>query len=232
MLLFLDTETTGVEESDKICSLALLEDTHAHYELINERKKIPSEASAIHHITKEMLEGKPTLMKSETLQVLQNYNNSEHTIIAHNVAFDIAMLKSSGFSWKGGVIDTLRVTKHLIPECEQFSLQFLRYELRLYKQETTLLEKYGIKNAMFAHHALSDALVNELLFEYLLEMSSVEKMLELTFKNVLLEKFAFGKYKGRYLEEICQGDSSYAQWLLNSSNDEDMIYSLNYYLQG
>ena len=232
MLLFIDTETTGLEESDRVCSLALLEDTHAHYELINEKKKIPSEASAIHHITKEMLVGKPTLLESETLQVLQKYNSSEHTLIAHNVAFDISMLKSSGFSWKGGIIDTLRVTKHLIPECEQFSLQFLRYELRLYKQESALLEKYGIKDALFAHHALSDALVNELLFEYLLEMSSVEKMLELTFENVLIEKFGFGKYKGRYIEEICLNDTSYAQWLLNSSTDADMIYSLNYYLQG
>ncbi len=232
MLLFIDTETTGLEESDKICSLALLENNHAHYELINEKKKIPSEASAIHHITKEMLEGKPTLIESETIEFLQKYNNSEHTLIAHNISFDIAMLKSSGFSWNGGVIDTLRVTKHLIPECEQFSLQFLRYELRLYKQENLLLKKYGIKDALYAHHALSDALVNELLFEYLLEMSSVEKMLELTFKNVLLEKFNFGKYKGRYIEEICLNDLSYAQWLLNSSSDEDMIYSLNYYLQG
>lgn len=232
MLLFLDTETTGVEESDKICSLALLEDTQAHYELINEKKKIPAEASAIHHITKDMLEGKPTLMKSKTLQVLQKYNSIEHTVIAHNVLFDIAMLKSSGFLWKGSIIDTLRVTKHLIPECELFSLQFLRYELRLYKRESTLLEKYGIKDALFAHHALSDALITELLFEYLLEMSSIEKMLELSFENVLIEKFGFGKYKGRYIEEICQSDTSYAQWLLNSSTDEDIIYSLNYYLQG
>ena len=232
MLLFLDTETTGLEESDRVCSLALLENGNAHYELLNEKKKIPSEASAIHHITKEMLKGKPTLLESETVQVLQKYNSSEHTIIAHNVMFDIQMLNASGFSWKGGIIDTLRVTKHLIPECEQFSLQFLRYELRLYKQESALLEKYGIKDALFAHHALSDALVNELLFEYLLEICSEEKMLELSFENVLLEKFGFGKYKGRYIEEICYSDTSYAHWLKNSSSDEDMIYSLNYYLQG
>ena len=232
MLLFVDTETTGVEESDRICSLALLENNSAYYELLNEKKKIPSEASAIHHITKEMIEGKPTLLESQTLKLLQKYNSSEHTIIAHNVAFDIDMLKSSGFAWKGGMIDTLRVTKHLIPECEQFSLQFLRYELRLYKQESALLEKYGIKDALYAHHALSDALVTELLFKYLLEMSSVEKMLELTFQKVLLEKFSFGKYKGHYIEEICLNDISYAQWLLNTTADEDLIYTLHYYLQG
>lgn len=232
MLLFLDTETTGVEESDRVCSLALLEDNQAHYELINEKKKIPSEASAIHHITKEMLEGKPSLLESQTLPILQKYNDTEHTIIAHNVAFDIAMLHSSGFSWRGGIIDTLRVTKHLIPECEQFSLQFLRYELRLYKQEKALLEKYGIKNALYAHHALSDVVVTKLLFEYLLDMSSLEEMFALTFEKVLLEKFSFGKYKGHYIEEICLNDSSYAHWLLNSTTDEDMIHSLTHYLQG
>ncbi len=232
MNLFIDTQTTGLEESDKICSIALLEETYAHYELINEKKKISSEASALHHITKEMIESKPILTESKIVQTLHKYNNTNHTIIGHNVAFDIAMLQTSGFLWKGAIIDTLRVTKHLIPECEQFSLQFLRYELRLYQKEAKVLKKYGIKNALYAYHSLSDAVVTALLFEYLLELCTFEEMLELTFKKVLIEKFHFGKYRGHYVEEICLNDPSYARWLLNSSTDEDIIYSLNYYLQG
>ena len=232
MLLFIDTETTGVEQTDRICSLALLEEDKAHYELINEQKKIPSEASAIHHITKEMLKDKPRLLESKIAATLQKYNSDAHTLVGHNIMFDVDMLRASGVNWRGGVIDTMRVTKHLIPECEQFSLQFLRYELRLYKEESALLAKYGIKDALVAHHALSDALVTQLLFEYLLELCSVEKMLELTFQNVLIQKFNFGKYKGHYVEEICMNVASYALWLKNSTTDEDMAYTLEYYLQG
>ncbi len=55
MLIFLDTETTGVEVKDKICALGIIEDSALHFELINPGKKIPPSASAIHHITNEMV---------------------------------------------------------------------------------------------------------------------------------------------------------------------------------
>jgi DNA polymerase-3 subunit epsilon/exodeoxyribonuclease X len=59
-------------------------------------------------------------------------------------------------------------------------------------------------------------------------------MQELSFEKVLISKFSFGKYKGKYIEEICLNDNSYIQWLLGSATelDEDMRYSLNYYLKG
>jgi DNA polymerase-3 subunit epsilon/exodeoxyribonuclease X len=232
VLIFLDTETTGLESSDRICSIALITEECFIYELINEQKKISVEASSVHHITKEMLEGKRRFKESEAFKFLQAHNSSEHTLVAHNIKFDLEKLSASGFEWLGETIDTLRVTKHLIPECELFSLQVLRYELKLYRLEAARREKYGIKDAMYAHHALSDALVTVLLFETLLEMASVDKMQALTHKNVLLEKFSFGKHKGRYIEEVCINDRSYAEWLLNGATELDEDMSLNYYLQG
>jgi DNA polymerase-3 subunit epsilon/exodeoxyribonuclease X len=227
-------ETTGLESSDKICSIALVSENEYLYELLNEEKKISVEASSVHHITKEMLEGKPAFSESNALKFLKEHNSSEHTLVAHNIKFDLEKLRESGFVWLGNTVDTLRVTKHLIPECEQFSLQILRYELKLYRLEEARVQKYGIKDAMVAHNALSDALVTELLFETLLEMASLEEMNALSHKNVLLEKFNFGKHKGRYIEEVCINDRSYAEWLLNGVTelDEDIRYSLNYYLQG
>jgi len=233
VLIFLDLETTGLEVSDKICSIALIDESKALYELINEGKKIPSEASSIHHITNEMIKDKSAFKVSKAFKYLQEHNNEEHTLVAHNIQFDLSMLKEAGFIWKGDIIDTLRVTKHIIAECELFNLQFLRYELRLYKDEVLLAEKYGIKDAIVAHNALGDAFVCFLLFMYLKEIVTEVEMKELSFKHVLLEKFGFGKYKGRYIQEICLNDSSYAMWLLNAAEiDEDIRYSINYYLQG
>jgi len=234
MLIFLDLETTGLESSDRLCSIALISEDGYIYELLNEGKKLSVEASSVHHITKEMLAGKATFKESKALKFLEAHNSCEHTLVAHNIKFDLEKLSVSGFVWLGDTIDTLRVSKHLIPECEQFALQILRYELKLYRLEEARVQKYGIKDAMVAHNALSDAVVTELLFEELLEMASLEEMKALSYKNVLLEKLNFGKHKGHYVEEVCMNDRSYVEWLLNGVTelDEDIRYSLNYYLQG
>lgn len=236
MLIFLDLETTGLEHSDKLCSVGLINADRQEYkyELINESKKIPALASSIHHITNEMIKDKPAFKKSKIYEYLSEHNSSENTLVGHNIAFDLEKLSASGFIWRGDIIDTLRVTKHLIPECELFSLQVLRYELKLYKQEEKEKSKLGIKDALFAHNALSDALIDKLLFEYLLDMASVDAMKNLSFKNVLIQKFTFGKHKGKYIEEVSMSDRGYLEWLLHSATDidEDIKYSINYYLQG
>ncbi len=232
MLIFIDTETTGLDTKDVMCSVAFVDDETYGYALINEGKKISAEASSVHHITNEMIKEKSLFKKSSVYKYLQEHNTVENILIAHNINFDLGMLSCAGFIWKGGVIDTLRVSKHLMQECDGFSLQLLRYELKLYKQEEKLKAHYGIKDALLAHNALSDALVTKLLYLYLKEMASEEEMQELSFKEVLLEKFSFGKHKGKYIEEVCINDTSYAQWLLQSDTDEDVKYSINYYLQG
>ena len=239
MLIFLDLETTGLEKSDKICSIGIIavgeNELISKYELLNEGKKIPSKASSINHITNEMIKDKRAFKDSDTWKFLQEYNNENSTIIAHNVNFDLKMLLASGFIWYGKVIDTLRVTKHLIPECEQFSLQFLRYELKLYQNEKKEALKHSIlalESEFIAHNALSDALHVKLLYEYLIEIKKHEELIELSFKNVLIEKFDFGKYSGRYIEEISMCDRGYLEWMLTNITDldEDLKYSVNRYL--
>ena len=229
MLIFLDTQTTGLESSDKICSIAIIaqneEETLSKYSLINEGKKIPALASSIHHITNEMIKEKGDFKSSQIYNFLEKHNNTETTIVGHNVKFDLEKLTSAGFRFKGKLIDTLRVTKHLIPECELFSLQTLRYELKLYKKEP---------EGIIAHNAMGDAILVKLLYEYLLDTSTQEEMYNLSFKNVLLDKFQFGKYSGKYIEEICMNDRGYLEWMLNaiSDLDEDLRYSIIYNLEG
>ncbi len=233
MLIFTDVQTTGIETDDVVCSVAALEDEKVFYELINEGKKIPPSASSIHHITNEMIKDKKPFKMTQVYEILQKSNTFENTLIAHNVQFDLKIFAVSGLQWQGDVIDTLKVTKHLIKECEQFSLQFLRYELKLYRQEDALKQKYGIKDALCSNNALNDVFVTKLLFEYLLEYATVEKMKELSFQKVLLEKFPFGKYMGKYIEEIVQYDINYVNWMLCLEDlDEDLKYSLEYYLRG
>jgi DNA polymerase-3 subunit epsilon/exodeoxyribonuclease X len=236
VLIFLDIETTGYEREDKICSLGVLtfEDdacVSAMYELVNEDKKIPPSASALHNITNEMIEKKPPLKESEIYAFLQKNDSEKNTLIVHNAAFVLEKLHSAGLTWHGKIIDTFKVVKHLIPECELFTPEFLRYELKLYRDEEALKKECGIKDAFITHHALSDAAVIKLLFDYLTQMTTLDEMNRLSFENVLLEKFSFGKYSGRYIEDIAMNDRGYLMWMLSLENlDDDLRYSIEYYL--
>ena len=236
MLIFLDIETTGLESTDKIVSIGLIaqesDNITSIYELVNEGKKIPPLASSINHITNEMIKDKPKLQDSKAYKFLQEHNTKDTTIVAHNVKFDLQKLSTCGFEFQGTIIDTLRVSKHLIKECESFALQFLRYELKLYKNEKQEALTCEIEDVLSAHNAISDALFVKLLYEYLLDLADKEQMIELSFKNVLMEKFDFGKYSGRYIEEVAMIDSGYLQWMLANVTDldEDLKYSIEYYM--
>jgi len=231
MLVFLDFQTTGLESNDVICSAAFISDKGMKTELYNEGKKIPALASSIHNITNEMIQNSTAFTESEIYALLQKYNTKESVLVLHNSSFGIEQLLNAGITWSGEVVDTMRVTKHLIAECELFSLAFLRYELRLYKEEESLKEKYGIKDALVTHNSVSNTIVTKLLFNYLLDMATVEEMIELSTKKVLLDKLPFGKYQGRFIEEILELDRGYLQWMFTLPEiDEDLRYSLEYYL--
>jgi len=233
MLIYIDVQTTGLEADDRLCSVGVLNEERVFYELLNEGKKIPPLASSFHHITNEMTQDKPAFKDTQIYDFLIQNNSPQNTLIAHNIKFDLEKLSDSGLIWQGDIIDTLKVTKHLIKECELFSLEFLRYELKLYKHENEIRQKYGIKDALCQYKSLQNVLVTKLLFEYLLEYTSVNEMKELSFKNVLLEKFTFGKYMGKYIEEIVQNDRNYVAWMLSLEElDEDLKYSLEYYMRG
>ena len=233
-LLFLDLETSGLEVKDRICELALIIEDEAQLlsaeSLCKSPKKISNGAMALHHITNEMIKESLACDQTEVYKSLENLNKQENILLAHNISFDLNMLEKEGFKNSMQVIDTLRCVKSLIPECEEFNLQFLRYELGLYKQEEAEAKELGVK--LQAHRALSDAFQVRLLFKTLLDYATLSQLIEISSKPVLLEKFSFGKYKGRYIEEIVNLDRAYIQWMLTSIDDmdEDLNYSLKYYL--
>jgi DNA polymerase-3 subunit epsilon/exodeoxyribonuclease X len=235
MLIFLDLETTGLDKNDKICSVGLVSsDKEIKYDLVNEHKKITSKASSVHNITNEMIKDKSRFIDTQTFKFLDTHNNLDTTLVVHGAKFCLDNLLACGLRWKGGLIDTMRIVKHTIAECEFFSLQFLRYELKLYKNEKHESLAYGMNPNIVAHNALCDALIVKLLYDYLLDYTTMDKMYELSCTNVLIEKLNFGKYAGRYIEEIVMNDRKYLQWLLRniSDLDEDMRYSIEYYLEG
>jgi DNA polymerase-3 subunit epsilon/exodeoxyribonuclease X len=230
-VIFLDTETTGLEVKDRICALGIIEGESTHFELINPGKKIPPAASAIHQITNEMVSDAPSFSESISADKLKSLNTSENVLISHNAPFELDMLQKEGISWQGSVIDTLKCSKSLMDDLEGYSLQFLRYELRLYREEKRVFQEHGV--SLIPHHALSDALHTKMVLEYLLDLADVERLIEISKSHVLLSRLPFGKYAKKRIEEIALKDPAYLKWMLESlmDMDEDLRYSIEHYLR-
>jgi DNA polymerase-3 subunit epsilon/exodeoxyribonuclease X len=231
MLIFFDTETTGLEANDHLCAIGLIDGNDVHYELINPLKKVPPAASAIHHITNEMLKEAPVFALSKSYEKLLELNGPETIIVSHNAPFDLVMLQKEGITWQGRVIDTLKCSKALMDDLEGYSLQFLRYELRLYRHKAEVFGDYGID--IVPHHPLSDALHAKMIYEYLLDLADEETLIAMSQSRVLLMRLPFGKYAKRRIVEIALKDAAYLKWMLESlmDMDEDLRYSIEHHLR-
>ncbi len=233
-IIFLDTETTGINTTDYLCQLAYKTGEEIFCELYKPPLRIPAEASAVTHISNKMVADKPAFRESVDYAPLKSMLEDENNVmVAHNAKFDVGMIVKEGIQPKN-VICTLRVARALDPENKlpQHKLQFLRYYL-------------DIDIEAQAHDALGDVLVLEKLFERLFDKIKTEKnisdeevlqhMLDISARPSLMGMFSFGKYNGKTVAEVAGTDRGYLEWFLNtkekeSPDDEDWIYTLKYYL--
>ncbi|MEY2671992.1 MAG: polymerase subunit epsilon [Candidatus Parcubacteria bacterium] len=153
-IVFLDTETTGINATDLLCQLAYKSGDEIFCELYNPGMKIPPEASAVTHISNKMVADKPSFKESGDYKNIKSMLEDDDTImVAHNAKFDIGMIKKEGIV-PAHTICTLRVVRALDKDGKipQHKLQYLRYFL-------------DIDIEAQAHDALGDVLVLEKLFE-------------------------------------------------------------------
>ena len=232
-----DTETTGNAPEDRIIQVgAMIVDAKAPVEVYDEicfsDVEIKLEAMEVHNITPDMIIGKPEYSETNFAKKLEEYNNSENYLIAHNISFDLGMVEKEGFICQYKMIDTLRCAQHLFPELQYHRLQYLRYALDLYMEEEEEAAKHNI--TIKAHDAIGDVLVMKLFLSQLVarcrsnypDHNPMEKMVELTKTPVFIRTFKFGKYKGKETEEVVKQDPGYANWMLNNTEDENMKYTL------
>ncbi len=238
-----DTETTGNQENDRIIQVGAMvvhgrENIEVIDELCSTTVPISIEAMEVHNITPETIEGKPPYAETAFAKTIETYNAPENYLIAHNIKFDLGMIEKEGFKNHYTLIDTVRVSKHLLPDSPAHRLQYLRYALGLYKNEAEEAQKLGI--TIKAHDAIGDVLVMKLLLSKLVQLTQeqfpgvnpMQKMAELTNTPVLIKTFKFGKYKDRDIEEIAREDMGYLQWMYkNLDLDEDLKFTLEQYLQ-
>jgi DNA polymerase III epsilon subunit-like protein len=96
-IVVLDTETTGVRNSDTVCEVSIgvacrgeIEDIYTTY--VDPMQPIPAEVTRIHGITDSMVKGAPLL--SDVAPKILEYLHMGLPLVAHGLAFDVRMLCS------------------------------------------------------------------------------------------------------------------------------------------
>jgi len=215
----IDCETTGLNtEQDRIIEVAAMcfdqTQVYAQMEtLINPDCEIPEASIEIHHITPDMVKGKPMIIEvlPDILQLI-----GDHIIIGHGVKFDIEILaiaaERHGISCKirnNRSLDTLRMAR-LYGESPINSLEHLR------KHFNIPLEG--------AHRAMSDVIVNKEVFKWLAKgFKTVGQLFDALSRPILMPIMPLGKYKGRSLKDI---PLQYLQWISQKDFDQDLLYSV------
>lgn len=228
-LIIFDTETTGLEEEDRIIQIGAiivdLEDKNIieppYDELCQCNIPIKIEAMATHGIRQEELIGKPLYKDTKFKQRLDELNKEENFLIAHNLNFDLNMLKKEDFKNQCKLIDTLQCAMHLYAGGDKVGdyilpnhkLQTFRYIILTKQREDQEAKKYNVQ--IQAHDAVGDVVILKLFLEKLyLEVAKqykinqidkqtiFNKMAELTKLPAEVKIINFGQYKGQKLLNI------------------------------
>lgn len=235
--LYFDTETTDTQAKDLIQLAFVTDDPNIKMNIFVKPKiEISYGAMAVHHITPEMLKDKhyfentplpkenihPDYKGDDLVEYLE-FLAERYIWVAHNVEFDLEVLKKKGIEIPK-YICTLKVARNALTEgnrdLESYRLQYLRYYLGLYKEED--------KDHITAHDALSDVYFLRDLFHYLLENTKLtpEQMMVISKQPQIIRELRFGKYAGKTLQEIARMDKEYLIWIVENMTDkEDLVWN-------
>ncbi len=172
MYAIVDIETTGLSPSnEKITEIAIyIHDGHKIVDefstLINPEKKIPYRIIHMTGINNQMVESAPKFY--EVAKQIVEFTDGK-IIVGHNVRFDYGFIrnefKSLGYNYERKTLDTVKLSRKLIPGRKSYSLGKLCKDLE-------------IENSA-RHRAAGDAMATTKLFELLLSIEGTPEDINL-----------------------------------------------------
>lgn len=215
----IDCEMTGLDpQEDRIIEVGLMkfrlnEILDQFESLVNPERTIPEASIEYHHITDDMVVGKPTMTQiiPHLIDKIGNY-----IVVGHGVGFDIELIALAAD--RAGIphrlrslriLDTLRMAR-LYGECPVNSLEQLRKHFNIPFEG--------------AHRALNDVIVNKEVFRFLaMKYKTTEQLFEALSRPILMKVMPLGKYKGRPIKEI---PIDYLKYVAHKEFDQDLLYSI------
>ncbi len=131
-MIAIDIETTGLDpKQDAIIELAAVRFNGGQVEdtfqtLVYPNRPIPSNITALTHITNEMVRNAPQL-KDVILQF--DAFIGKETVIGHNVGFDLAFLRQIGILKENRALDTYELAAVILPTAPRYNLGVLASHL-------------------------------------------------------------------------------------------------------
>lgn len=204
--IYYDTETTGIKaDKERIIEIAAYDpqQDRTFHRLINPGIPIPPDATAIHHISNEMVADAPSF--AEVGKEFIAFCEGDTYLIAHNNdAFDMQFLRHEYNrhnvpmpEWR--FIDTLKWSRRYRSDLPRHTLQFLR-------------EIYGFPSNT-AHRALDDVIILHQVFSAMIDDLSIDHVYDILKKPKDLTAMPFGKYAGKPFTAL---PKDYVQWLASS----------------
>jgi len=215
----IDCETTGLDPiNDRMIEIAVVlftfdEILDSYETLIDPERPIPENTTAIHHITDDMVQGKP---KADEILPKVIKMIKDHIIIGHGIQFDInCILEGAKRAQipcpidKNISLDTLRMAR-LYGQSPVNSLERLRHHFNIAEEG--------------AHRAMSDVIVNIEVFKYLSDgFATTKNLIDRLKRPILLKTMPLGKHKGRAFSDI---PIEYLRWAAHKDFDQDLLFSI------
>lgn len=242
-LIFFDLETTGTNIlRDRIVEISAVKvmpggERQEKTRRLNPEMHIPEGATAVHHITDEMVASEPTF-RQVAKSLYEFFENS-----------DIAGFNSNKFDVPLLVEEFARVGINFDVNGRRFiDVQNIFHKM----EQRTLVAAYKFycgKDLTEAHSANADTMATLEVLEsqldrypdlkndvdYLSDFSSGGRTLDLAGRIILNDEdvpiFNFGKHKGKPVEEVLKREPSFYSWIMQGEfpkNTKDVLTQLRY----
>ena len=219
-ILVVDCETTGTDDAAELLEVGAVVRCNGGWiksrcsALVLPGVSIPPEASAVHHITDDVLYDEGAYTRPQISEMVLKAASDCDFIAAHNAAFDKRFLPElADRTW----ICTCTVAKHLWPEAPNYSLGTLRY-----------WRGHNIDIKGSSHRAGYDALLAAHLLNDELGIVDVNKLVELTETLPILRVVHFGKHRGTPWAEVPR---DYMAWIVRQGDfDPEVTHTCKHFL--
>lgn len=198
--------------------MAVLDDPGISSWLCSPGYPIPPENSAVHHLIDEDLVGAPSF-PMVCNGIFTAPGTEVIALAAHNAKFERQWLtddRTHGLPW----ICTYKCALRLWPDAPSHSNQALRYWLKPEGLDRSI--------ASVAHRAGPDAYVTAFLLREMLQIATVDQLIEWSAQPALQVRCHIGKWRGTKWAEV---DFGFLQWVSERDFDEDVIFTVRHEMQ-